>query len=117
MRLRALQEQMHAAIIGPAVDDERLAIYWRAYRVRLLETLQGMFPRLRRALGESLFHDFAMEFIQSDPPRGWTLDRLTETFPQWLAKTAPAEPWAERIVNLARREGASRSAAARPPLS
>jgi len=108
MSLRALQEQMHAAILGPPVSDERLAIYWRAYRIRLVETLRAIFPRLRRALGEPLFDDFALEFILSEPPRGWTLERLADTFPQWLAETAPTEEWAERIVDLARREGAFR---------
>jgi hypothetical protein len=108
MSLRESQEQMLAAILGPAVADERLAIYWRAYRLRLSDTLHAMFPRLRRALGEPLFDDFAMEFIRSEPPRGWTLERLAETFPRWLEKTGPAEEWAERIVDLARREGAFR---------
>ncbi len=108
MSLRESQEQMFTAIVGPAVDDERLAIYWRAYRIRLLETLHAIFPRLRRALGAPLFDDFALEFIRCDPPRGWTLERLAETFPQWLAKTGPSEEWAGRIVDLARREGAFR---------
>ncbi|MGZ8779715.1 MAG: HvfC/BufC N-terminal domain-containing protein [Thermoanaerobaculia bacterium] len=108
MTLRALQEQMLTAILGPAVEDERLAIYWRAYRIRLVDTLHAMFPRLRRALGEPLFDDFALEFIHKNPPRGWTLERLAETFPQWLAETSPSEDWAVRIVDLARREGAFR---------
>lgn len=108
MTLRALQEEMQAAILGPPVTDERLAIYWRAYRLRLLDALYAMFPRLRRALGEPLFDDFATEFIRENPPRGWTLERLAETFPQWLAETGPSEEWAERIVDLARREGAFR---------
>lgn len=108
MTLRATQEEMLAAILGPPVADERLAIYWRAYRVRLLDTLHAIFPRLRRALGSRLFDDFALEFIASDPPRGWTLERLAGTFPEWLERTAPAEPWAVRIVDLAKREGAFR---------
>jgi hypothetical protein len=108
MSLREAQEGMLAAILGPEVDDERLAIYWRAYRIRLIDTLHAMFPRLRHALGEPLFHDFAMEFIRKEPPRGWTLERLAETFPQWLAETGPPEEWAERIVSIARREGAFR---------
>jgi hypothetical protein len=109
MSLRAIQEQMQAAIMGPPVQDERLAIYQRAYRLRLVETLHGMFPRLLRALGEPLFNDFALEFIRSDPPRGWTLARLAETFPQFLDETKPDEPWAHRLADLARREGTFRS--------
>jgi len=106
--LREIQEQMQAAIMGPPVADERLAIYWRAYRLRLVETLHSMFPRLLRALGEPLFNDFAMEFIRREPPRGWTLERLAETFPRYLAETKPDEEWANRIADLARREGAFR---------
>jgi hypothetical protein len=108
--LRELQEQMQRTIMGPPVADERLAIYQRAYRARLIETLHGMFPRLRRAVGVPLFDEFAVAFLEAEPPRGWTLERLAETFPQWLAETKPDEPWANRIADLARREGAFRRA-------
>lgn len=108
MILRDIQEQLQAAIMGPPVADERLAIYQRAYRTRLLETLHGMFPRLRRAVGQQLFDEFALAFIDAEPPRGWTLERLAETFPRWLAETRPDEEWANRIADLARREGAFR---------
>lgn len=115
MTLRELQESMQRTIMGPQVADERLAIYQRAYRTRILDTLHGMFPRLRRAVGERLFDDFALSFLEAEPPRGWTLDRLAETFPRWLAETKPDEEWANRIADLARREGAFRRGATLGP--
>lgn len=102
-------EEIQAAITGRAVvADERLAIYQRAYRTRLIETLHAMFPALIRDLGEPMFNDFALEFIFSEPPRGWTLERLAETFPRWLAATKPDEPWAARIVQMAEHDAAVR---------
>lgn len=105
MTLRKIQTEFQAAITGPPSSDERIAIYQRAYRLRVIETLHRMFPRLLRAAGEPLFDDFALTFLREEPPRGWTLDRLAETFPQWLDRTKPeGEEWAERIASLARRE-------------
>lgn len=112
MTLRETQTEFHAAVIGAPSPDERIAIYQRAYRLRVLETLHRMFPRLLRALGEPMFDDFALTFLREEPPRGWTLDRLAETFPQWLERTSPQdEEWAERIVSLARREARATRAA------
>ena len=108
MNLRERQEAMQRIIMGPPVADERLAIYQRAYRTRIVETLHGLFPRLRRAVGLTLFDDFAIAFLEANPPRGWTLDRLAETFPKWLDETKPDEEWATRIADLARREGVFR---------
>lgn len=105
-----MQQAMLAAITGVApVDDERLAIYQRAYRARLIGTLRAMFPSLLETMGEELFHHFAIDFILRDPPQGWTLERLAETFPKYLAETKPDEPWAERLVEIAQRDAMRRS--------
>lgn len=88
---------------------ERLAIYQRSYHARLLETLRTMFPSLLCALGEELFHRFALDYLRQFPPHGYTLDGLADDFPRHLAETRPdadappdrREPWPDFIVELA----------------
>ena len=104
----------------PAVDDlltssatqtaaERLGIYQRSYLARLLECLRAVFPALQHALGEPLFDRFAADYLARHPPSGYTLARLADDFPGYLAATRPdAElpadeqaPWVDFLVELA----------------
>jgi hypothetical protein len=82
---------------------ERLAIYGNAYYARLLECLRGEFPVLARALGEELFDAFAFGYLQKYPSRSYTLTRLAENFPHYLAETRPAagETWPDFLIDLA----------------
>jgi Putative DNA-binding domain len=88
---------------------ERLGIYQRSYQARLLECLRAVFPALRHALGEPLFDRFAADYLARHPPGGYTLGRLADAFPGYLAATRPdadwpAEaraPWADLLVELA----------------
>ena len=122
--LASLQEWMLATItnpngIGIAVEHavapsatltaaERMAIYNRSYFARLLECLQSMFPALRHALGDTLFHRFAVGYLDAHPPSGPSLDALADRFPDYLEATRPdaAEPeaWVEFVIELARLE-------------
>lgn len=109
MTLRDRQQALHAAILDTLPPSSLgLAIYHSGYRERLLDTLRAMFPALRVALGEELFDDFGRDFIERDPPRGPTLERLAERFPLHLAATRPDEPWAAFVVELAQLEAAFR---------
>ncbi|MGH3851299.1 MAG: DNA-binding domain-containing protein, partial [Pseudonocardiaceae bacterium] len=47
--------------LGP---DERLAIYQRGYRARLLECMRTHYPVLCHLLGRDLFDAFAMEYLR-----------------------------------------------------
>jgi hypothetical protein len=93
---------------------ERLAIYWRSYHARLLQCFQAMFPALLRALGEELFNQFALDYLQHHPSQSFTLDRLADAFPQHLAETRPdadappdqRERWPDFIIELATLEWA-----------
>ncbi|NKZ05233.1 DUF2063 domain-containing protein [Actinomadura latina] len=122
--LAGLQAWLHAAILdpdGPAADAaavvtassrltarERLAIYWRGYRLRLLECMRGLHPGLVRLLGQDTFDGFALDFLDAHPPRAYTLFRLDEGFAAHLRETRPdgAEPWPDMIIDLARVERA-----------
>lgn len=90
-----------------AVD--RLAIYSRAYHARLLECLRAEFPVLLHALGGDLFNRFAFDYLEKYPSRTYTLARLGERFPRYLAETRPGldmphearENWPDFIIDLA----------------
>ncbi len=88
---------------------ERLAIYGRAYHGRLLECLRAEFPVLLHALGGELFDRFAFDYLEQHPSETYTLARLGEKFPRYLAETRPdrdaaqdsRESWPDFIIDLA----------------
>jgi hypothetical protein len=94
---------------------ERLAVYGNAYYARLLECLREVFPVMCKWLGEDLFHQFALGYLQRYPSRTYTLDRLGAEFAQYLEETRPRTPasadgeidkqaWPELLIDLARLE-------------
>jgi hypothetical protein len=130
--LAGLQAWMHAAILDPdgsAADAagvvtassrlsaaERLGIYWRGYRLRLLECMRGLHPGLVHLLGQDVFDAFALDFLEAHPPRAYTLFRLDEGFAAHLGETRPdgAQHWPEMIIDLARFERAVTEATEAP---
>ena len=87
----------------------RLGIYSHAYSARLQECLSAEFPVLLHALGEKLFNLFTFDYLQHYPSRSYTLARLGENFPRYLAETRPdatapdgaRESWPDFIIDLA----------------
>jgi putative DNA-binding protein len=71
---------------------ERLSIYANAFYGRLIECLGDCFPLLKRLLGAAIFDGFAFDYLQSYPSRSYTLDRLAQSFPRFLAETRPEAP-------------------------
>ncbi len=92
----------------------RMAIYSHAYFARLQECLRAEFPVLLYALGEELFKLFSLEYLKYYPSRTYTLNRLAENFPRYLAESRPGfgappderESWPDFIVDLATLERA-----------
>jgi hypothetical protein len=68
---------------------ERLEIYNRAYFARLLECLREEYSVLAAALGSELFDSFAIGYLEAHPSQSYTLSRLGEKFPEFLAQTRP----------------------------
>lgn len=124
--LAELQGWMHAAITAadepPAgaearavvretaglAASERLALYHRGYRLRLVDCLRAGYPSLRFALGDPLFDAFALDYLGEHPSRAYSLAALGAGFPEHLAATRPAtaETWPDFMVDLARMERA-----------
>jgi len=93
-----------ADLIRPSeklTPEQRIAIYRKAYFARLLGVFRETFPGLRHALGEPLLDQFALQYLQSHPPRTYSIDRVADHFAAWLSSTRPREPWADFVVQLA----------------
>jgi len=87
---------------------DRLAIYNRAYFARLVDCLRESFPVLRHAIGEEIFDEFAVGYLQSYPSRTYTLFELGKNFHRFLAETRPPASetggdmsWPEFLIDLA----------------
>jgi len=95
-------------------SGERLAIYQRSYRARLFECFQAEYPGLAYTLGEVLFGAFVRDYLERHPPRNYSLHRLAEGFPRYLAETSPGVDghraegyeWQDFLVDLATLERA-----------
>lgn len=90
---------------------ERLAVYASAYYLRLVDCLREFFPCLRFAMGDDVFDDFALAYLQRHPSQSYTLHHLADQFANFLNETRPAESdegcgWANFFVDLARLEHA-----------
>lgn len=92
--------------------QQRLGIYRRGYRLRLLETMRELYPGLRALLGPDLFDDFAQEYLDACPPRSRSLADLGRRLAGYLAAQRPdrAEPparreaWIDVVIDMARYE-------------
>lgn len=102
-----IEEVLTRSLSLPA--SARLAIYSHAYLARLQECLRAEFPILLHALGAELFTLFTLEYLKHYPSRSYTLNRLGENFPRYLAESRPdaeapvsaRESWPDFIADLA----------------
>ncbi len=87
----------------------RLAIYQRAYIMRLCKCLEDQFPALCFALGKPLFDDFACEYLREYPSDSYTLYELGRRFTDYLSQHRPdrhkpaetREAWIDFMLDLA----------------
>lgn len=93
---------------------DRISIYQRSYRARLVNCFRSLFPVLLNALGKELFDHFAIDFLDQHPPTNYSLSRIADGFPHHLASTRPdadskpdqRESWPDFIIELATLEHA-----------
>ena len=67
---------------------ERVEIYHGMYPGRMVEALESDYPALQRLLGADGFADLVRDYVQAHPSRSYTLNRLGDHFPEFVA-TAP----------------------------
>ena len=82
-------------IVADVVGDERvdahgrLDIYADAYRLRLIEALEGDFVVLRAYVGAERFDDIARVYIETHPSEHFSLRYYGQRLARFLADTAP----------------------------
>lgn len=80
-------EEIKAQIHGDA--SPRLAVYHHAYRAQLLDCLRDTFERVWAWLGDIGFEAAACRYIESHPPRSWTLSAYGNDFDRTLSGLYP----------------------------
>jgi hypothetical protein len=69
--------------------ETRLAIYYDAYRLRLLEALASNYPVLRAWIGEEEFETAAIAYLAAHPSRHFSIRWFGHLLPEFLAATPP----------------------------
>lgn len=85
---------------------ERLDLYAYMYYARLLEILVAEYPTTRQILGPDEFACVCRQFVNRHPSRHRTLNRLSEKFPDFLARRLPRGHRNGLAVDVARIERA-----------
>ncbi len=67
----------------------RLAIYFDAYRSRLVEVLENNFPMLARLLGERQFDEMARVYVEGHPSHSFSARWYGDVLSQFLSTTSP----------------------------
>jgi hypothetical protein len=132
MRLPSLQRWMQAVVVHPGTTDaalksraaarhlspgkletvllpskaltaaQRIAVYQEMYPIRMREALASDYPGLEHFLSDR-FGDFAAAYTRSHPSMGYTLNRLGDRVPRFLARQTRFKP-AGFLHDLARLE-------------
>lgn len=81
---------------------ERIGIYQGMYLLRMRDALAADYPGLAHALGENGFWDLVRSYVARHPPRSYTLNRLGDHVPDYLAHSH--RPDRRFLADLARLE-------------
>lgn len=81
---------------------QRIAVYQEMYPLRMYDALAADYPGLEHFLGER-FSDFVVAYTAAHPSKGYTLNRLGDSVPAFLAKQRRFGP-RPFLVDLARLE-------------
>ncbi|RST84835.1 DUF2063 domain-containing protein [Aquibium carbonis] len=87
---------------GPA--DRRYAVYRNNVTTSLADALAGIFPAVRRLVGEEFFSGMAIAFARAHPPRSRLLFEYGEDFPAYIASFEPARdlPYLADVARIER---------------
>ncbi len=88
--------------LGPA---DQIAVYQDQFRLRMASAMAENLPGLSVLLGAGAAEVWR-DYLRDHPPTGWTLDRVADTVPGWLAaRGAPAAHVELAQVDLAVNHG------------
>jgi hypothetical protein len=97
--------------------DERLAIYYDAYRIRLAEALSEAFGKTHSYIGDEMFDDLCRAYIDKYPSRYRNLRWFGDAFPTFVAQTLPDYPVVAELAGFEWALGLAFDAADAPVLS
>jgi len=97
-RLEAVVRPSHSLTAAERVD-----VYHGMYLLRMVEALEADYPAVRHFLGAEGFEELATDYVQGFPSRSYTLNRLGDHLPRFLADH-PGRPHAAFLSDLARYE-------------
>ncbi len=83
---------------------ERIGIYQGMYLLRMTDALAADYPGLAHALGEEGFRRFVRAYVTRHPSRSYTLNRLGDDVPGFVARTR--RPDRRFLADLAKLERA-----------
>ena len=87
--------RVHVVGTDAASADERLDVYFQAYRLRLIEVLETDFAGLRSLVSEGEFTTLARGYIDAHPSVHPSVRWFGEQLPEYLITQAP---WRDRPV-------------------
>lgn len=93
----AIAQAVRAGGIGAS---RRLAIYHRAYRMRLVDTLRDSYGHTLIYLGDSAFNEAALCHVEDHPSRHASLRWYGESFPLTLATCFGQQPEVAELAAL-----------------
>ena len=99
---RATPPSVSARGGGPA--DRRYAVYRNNVTTSLADALAGIFPAVRRLVGEAFFSGMAVAFARAHPPRSRVLFEYGHEFPAFIADFEPARglPYLADVARIER---------------
>lgn len=97
--------------------DERLAIYYDAYRIRLCEALSEAFIKTHSYVGDRTFGELSLGYIEKYPSRHRNLRWFGEEFPAFVAHTMADFPVVAELAAFEWALGLAFDAADAPVLS
>lgn len=86
-RREIVPESLTEVILPSATlsSERRLAIYHDMYLVRMVEALEFDYPGLSHLLGHPRFHKLVNGYVAAHPSRSYTLNRLGDHLPDYIA--------------------------------
>jgi hypothetical protein len=84
-------------------SERRIGIYHDMYLVRMVEALEFDYPGLAHLLGHARFHSLVEGYVAAHPSRSYTLNRLGDRLPEYIA-AAHGLPRRALLADLARLE-------------
>lgn len=95
-RFTAYLQQDDPTILDDIVDSEqaraehRLAAYWNAYRLRLIDALGNDYEKLRRWMEDAAFEQLALDYIAAHPSRYRSIRWVGRQLPAFLRQRGEA---------------------------